>query len=98
MCPLCGGSSKDIEATLLLLSPLFGRKFSDIGNTVQLQYTSPALHLSSGWAELVTSHALPGPGVVEGLKEVAVEGSGCVVVVEMSSQGSLTTQDYVRGI
>ena len=74
-----------------------GRKFGDIGNTVKLQYSSPALSLPSGWAGLVTCHALPGPGVVEGLKEVAVEGSGCVVVVEMSSQGSLTTPDYVTG-
>jgi orotidine-5'-phosphate decarboxylase len=73
------------------------RKFGDIGNTVKLQYSSPALSLPSGWAGLVTCHALPGPGVVEGLKEVAVEGSGCVVVVEMSSQGSLTTPDYVTG-
>jgi uridine monophosphate synthetase len=73
------------------------RKFGDIGNTVKLQYSSPVLSLPSGWAELVTCHALPGPGVVEGLKEVAVEGSGCVMVVEMSSQGSLTTPDYVTG-
>ena len=78
-------------------STLSGRKFGDIGNTVKLQYSSPVLSLPSGWAELVTCHALPGPGVVEGLKEVAVEGSGCVMVVEMSSQGSLTTPDYVTG-
>ena len=64
---------------------------------MKLQYSSPVLSLPSGWAELVTCHALPGPGVVEGLKEVAVEGSGCVMVVEMSSQGSLTTPDYVTG-
>ena len=73
------------------------RKFADIGNTVKLQYTSPILQLSSGWAELVTSHALSGPGVIDGLKEVAVEGSGCVVVIEMSTQDSLTTQDYTTG-
>jgi uridine monophosphate synthetase len=70
------------------------RKFADIGNTVQLQYSSPALHLSSGWAGLVTSHALPGPGVIDGLKGVATAGSGCVLVVEMSSQDSLTSPEY----
>ena len=73
------------------------RKFADIGHTVQLQYCSPWLCLSSGWAELVTCHALPGSGVIEGLRGVAKSGSGCVVVAEMSSQGSLTSSDYTKG-
>ena len=64
---------------------------------MQLQYSSPALLLSSGWAELVTSHALPGPGVINGLRGVAKTGSGCVLVVEMSSQGTLTTSEYTKG-
>ena len=40
------------------------RKFDDIGNTVQLQYQQERYQLTSGWAELVTYHALPGPGLV----------------------------------
>lgn len=70
------------------------RKFADIGNTVQLQYQTPSYHMSVGWAELVTCHALPGPGVIEGLRG---RGSGCVIVVEMSSEGSLTTAEYTKG-
>ena len=74
------------------------RKFADIGHTVQLQFSSPSLHLTSGWAHLVTCHALPGPGVLEGLRGVAKTGTGCVLVVEMSSQGALTTPEYMKGI
>ena len=45
----------------------------------------------------MTSHALPGPGVIKGLKSVAAEGTGCVVVIEMSSQDCLTSSEYVTG-
>lgn len=78
-----------------LLSPFF-RKFGDIGNTIRLQYQQERYHLTSGWAELVTCHALPGPGVVKGLETVAPKGSGCVLVAEMSSEGTLATGDYTR--
>ena len=64
---------------------------------MKLQYSSPSLHLSSGWAELVTSHALPGPGVIEGLKSVATPGSGCVLVAEMTTQDCLTSTEYIKG-
>ena len=72
----------------------FFRKFADIGNTVQLQYKQ---HLSSGWAELVTCHALPGPGVMSGLKSGCPDGCGCVIVAQMSSRGNLVTQEYTQG-
>ena len=75
----------------------FFRKFADIGNTVQQQYLSPTLHLSSGWAELVTCHALPGPGVIDSLKNVVSSGTGGVLVVEMSTQGALTSPEYTKG-
>lgn len=55
-------------------------------------------HQCSEWAELVTCHALPGPGVIHGLMGVAPTGSGCVLVAEMSTEGSLATGDYTRGI
>ena len=70
------------------------RKFADIGNTVQLQYKQ---HLSSGWAELVTCHALPGPGVLRGLDGASGSGCGCVIVAEMSSEGTLATGEYTKG-
>ena len=43
------------------------RKFADIGNTCKLQYTN---YLWSNWAQLVTCHAIAGPGTLEALKEV----------------------------
>ena len=48
------------------------------------------------WADLVTAHALPGPGVIKALREVVPEGSGCVLVAEMSSEGNLAISDYVQ--
>ncbi len=70
------------------------RKFADIGNTVRLQFQTPSYHMSAGWAGLVTCHALPGPGVIKALGE---QGVGCVVVTEMSSEGTLTTPEYTEG-
>ena len=70
------------------------RKFADIGNTVQLQYKQ---HLSSGWAELVTCHALPGVGVIDGLRRACPDGCGCVIVAQMSTTGNLVTQEYTQG-
>ena len=60
------------------------------------QYNNPAYGLTTGWAELVTCHAVSGPGIVKGLKGVAYEGSGCVLVAEMSSEGSLASGGYTQ--
>ena len=75
----------------------FARKFGDIGNTIQLQYQQEKYHMTSGWAQLVTCHPLPGPCVIEGLGGVAPKGSGCVLVAEMSSEGALTSKNYTQG-
>lgn len=72
------------------------RKFSDIGNTCKLQYNYSHYHMQEEWADLVTAHALPGPGVIKALREVVPEGSGCVLVAEMSSEGNLAISDYVQ--
>lgn len=46
------------------------RKFADIGNTVRLQFAH-GLHRIREWADVINCHALPGPGVLEGLRKVS---------------------------
>jgi len=70
------------------------RKFADIGNTVSLQY-SQGIHKIVEWADIVTVHAVPGPGCVAGLK-AATGGRvrGGLMLTEMSSKGNLCTREY----
>ncbi|KAF2150733.1 Orotidine 5'-phosphate decarboxylase [Myriangium duriaei CBS 260.36] len=46
------------------------RKFGDIGNTVQLQYTSGPLQIVR-WANIVNAHIFPGPAIVTALANAA---------------------------
>ncbi|XP_055333394.1 uncharacterized protein LOC129584965 isoform X2 [Paramacrobiotus metropolitanus] len=75
------------------------RKFADIGFTVSHQM-SGGVHSIANWADLVTVHALPGPGIVSGLKEgIKRQGNreiGFVFIAEMSSSGALTDGDYAK--
>jgi len=66
------------------------RKMADIGNTVRMQ----ALIFSS-WADLVTVHGLPGPGLLQAIKEASPDGGlGALLVAEMSNAGNLFNSAY----
>jgi len=64
------------------------RKFADIGNTQELQFTSGVFKITD-WADFVTSQVIGGFESLDCFKNV-----GVVAIIGMSSKGALTTSNY----
>ena len=72
------------------------RKFADIGNTAKLQYAEGVYHIAS-WADFITTHALPGEGMLTALKEVGLPlGHASLMLVQMSCKGNLLNDAYQK--
>lgn len=87
----------DFEKTILPLQALAkkhqfllmeDRKFADIGNTQELQY-SYGIYRISFWADLITSHMIGGATSLDYFLN-----SGVIAILEMSSKGALTDVHY----
>ena len=75
------------------------RKFADIGSTAAKQYEAGVYRIAD-WADLVTVHAVAGPGTLQAMHGVASkckEERGVLLLAEMSSEGNLCTPEYQRG-
>ena len=75
------------------------RKFADIGKISRNQMAG--IYDIRSWADLVTSHLISGPDVVDGLQtgwsDVNRDG-GVLLLAQMSSRGNLLTPEYTERV
>ncbi|MBI2411014.1 MAG: orotidine-5'-phosphate decarboxylase [Candidatus Kerfeldbacteria bacterium] len=72
------------------------RKFADIGNTAQMQYAKGIYRIVE-WADLITLHAVMGPGMVEGLREIGLPKTrGAVMLATLTPEDNLATPEYTK--
>jgi uridine monophosphate synthetase len=64
------------------------RKFADIGNTQELQFTQGVYKIAT-WADMITTHVIGGSQALDAFTNV-----GVVSILSMSSKGCLTDAHY----